>query len=223
MHKPYGFQTNDPLTECIAMSNIDELVKKDEEYTKKAQEEGKPFYKWNTDLMTLMIYQNGIDDANEPKGPWGFMSHWLALTLKFVEDEKVQYYMSEFYAGKIHYLDEYQGKTFYRHMYDHSASFPYVLYYKYLESLRTELTLDPVMPEFIWKLRRYFFGLYKESMKYKIPSENGLSLIEVGWDETKKYNGLWISPERAKEIEEITRKILDEMDKKRGVKIDRKL
>lgn len=218
MRKPYGFQTNDPLTECIAISNIGELVKQDEEYTKKAQEEGKPFYKWNTDLMTLMIYQNGIDDANEPKGPWGFISHWLALTLKFIEDETVQYYMSEFYAGRIHYLDEYQGQTFYRHMYNHSAPFPYVLYYKYLENIRTELTLEPVMPEFIWKLRRYFFGLYKEAMKYKIPSENGLSLIEVGWDEAEKYNGLWISSEKAKELDANMKKRLEKFKREKGIK-----
>lgn len=213
MKRAPGFKTNDPLNESIAMSNIDELIKKDQEYTLKAQNEGKPFYKWNTEIMTMMIYQNGIDDVNEIKGTWGFISHWLALTLKFVEDETVQYYMQEFYAGRIHYLDEYQGQTLYHHMYDYQSSYVYVLYCEYLRSTNPELKYKHPLPDFIINLRMYFAPFCDNKIRHKIPSKNGLSLIEVGYEAAQKYNGLWISPEEKKqrlnELDELVSNIMD--------------
>ena len=219
MRRP-GFKTNDPLTECIGMSNLNELVKKDEEYTLKAQKEGKPYYKWNTELMTLMIYQNGIDDNNELPGVWGFISHWLALTLKFEEDEKIQYYMQEFYAGRIHYLDEYYGKTIYRHMYSGPSTYVYTIYKVYLESKQTKPTLAPVFPDYIWKLVSYYITMGGRTLRNKIPSENGLSLVEVGYEEAEKYNGLWISPEEKKRMSKEVDEILEELFKQRGIKND---
>lgn len=187
----YYFKTSDPLSECIGLSNIDKLELKDKEYTKKANEEGSAFYKWNTDLMTVMIYQNGIDDINEISGPWGFISRWLALTLKFVDDEKIQYYMEEFYKGKIHYTDMYYDKTLYEHMYNGPSSYVYNLYKIYLENNNEKL------PDYILKLKSFYIPGF--DIREKIPSKNGLSLIYVGREKADKYNNLWISPEEEKE------------------------
>ena len=209
MRHPY-FKTNDPLHECIGNSNIDELEAKDKEYTIKAQEKGLPYYKWNTDLMTLMIYQNGMDDNDEIPGLWGFMSRWLALTLKFEEDEKIQYYAKEFYEGRIHYTDEYLGSTIYEHMYYGPAPYLYVIYKKYLRSKGKE------MPSYIALLRAFY--LPGGAIHEKMPSKNGLSLVDCTSDDAKKYLGIYRTEEdkersrqRAKEIEE---RILSERRRK---------
>ena len=193
MRHPY-FKTNDPLHECIGNSNIDELEAKDREYTIKAQEKGLPYYKWNTDLMTLMIYQNGMDDNNEIPGLWGFMSRWLALTSKFEEDEKIQYYAKEFYEGRIHYTDEYLGGTIYEYMYYGPSPYLYAIYEEYLENKGKE------MPSYISLLRDFY--LPGGAIHKKIPSENGLSLVDCTSDDAKKYLGIYMSEEEESRIRE---------------------
>jgi hypothetical protein len=200
------YKTNDPLTESIARSNLAELIAKDEEYTTIANAEGKNYYKWNTELMTLFIYENGIEDNDEVPGIWKFVSHWLALTLKFVEDEKIQYYAKEFYEGRIHYLDEYLGKTIYHYMYKGACPYLLAIYRIYLRNKNEEL------PEYIRHLKDAYWMMYSNTICGKIPNEDGTKLIGVSNEEVKKYNGEWISQERKKEIAEITRRILEEND-----------
>ena len=201
MHSRF-FKTSDPVAEAVMMSNIDELVKKDEEYTKKANKEGKAYYKWDTSYMTVLIYNSGIEENNMPGRMWAFVSHWLALTLKFVEDDKIQYYMEEFLQGKFHYKDEYYGKTIYRHMYDGPSPYIYNLYRVYLKNNGQDV------PDYIRALISYYID-HGNTIYNKIPNEDGTKLIEVGYEEAEKYNGLWISPELASEIDKITRQILE--------------
>ena len=201
MHSRF-FKTSDPVAEAVMMSNIDELVKKDEEYTKKANKEGKAYYKWDTSYMTVLIYNSGIEENNMPGRMWAFVSHWLALTLKFVEDDKIQYYMEEFLKGKFHYKDEYYGQTIYRHMHDGPGPYVYVLYERYLNNKGESV------PDYIRALISYYID-HGNTIYDKIPNEDGTKLIEVGYEEAEKYNGLWISPELASEIDKITRQILE--------------
>ena len=161
----------------------------------KAQKEGLPYYKWNTDLMTLMIYQNGIDDTHEIPGLWGFMSRWLALTLKFEKDEKVQYYAKEFYEGRIHYTDKYYlDRTIYEHMYYGPAPYLYVIYEVCLRNRGEE------MPSYIVLLRAFY--LPGSAIHEKKPSENGLSLVDCTRNDAKKYLGIYMSEEEESRIRE---------------------
>jgi hypothetical protein len=201
------YKTNDPLTESIARSNLAELVSKDEEYTAIANAEGKNYYKWNTELMTLFIYENGIEDNDEVPGIWKFISHWLALTLKFVEDEKIQYYAKEFYEGRIHYLDEYLGETIYHHMYRSASPYLLAIYYTYL------LKRNEDLPEYIGHLKDAYWMMYTDPIYHKIPNEDGTKLIEVSREETKKYNGEWKSPE---EHEKALKKLDEFLAKRRN-------
>lgn len=103
MHEPNSFfKTRTPVEEAVAMSNLTELTEKDREYTSKAQAEGKPYYKWDTDLMTILICEDGMEENNEIMGIYGFVSRWLAITLKFVEYEEVEKYMGTWISPEEH-------------------------------------------------------------------------------------------------------------------------
>ena len=210
MHSRF-FKTSDPVEEAVMMSNIDELVKKDEEYTKKANKEGKAYYKWDTSYMTVLIYNSGIEENNMPGRMWAFVSHWLALTLKFVEDDKIQYYMEEFLQGRFHYKNEYYGQTIYRHMYDGPGPYIYVLYERYLNNKREDV------PDYIRALISYYID-HGGTIRDKIPNEDGTKLIEVGHEEAKKYNGLWISPEEHEELKRQRKKLYEEYLKQKKSK-----
>ena len=60
----------------------------------------------------------------------------------------------------------------------------------------------------------YFKKLRKEEIDLKIPNEKGDELISIEtYEDVQKYLGTWISPERKKEIEEITRKRIEKFKK----------
>ena len=209
MHGPVKYyKTKDPLTESIERSNLAELTAKDEEYTKKAIESGETSYKWNTDIMTLLIYENGIEENNEVPGIWKFISHWLALQLKFVEDEQLQYYAKEFYEGRFHYLDEYKGDTIYHRMYKCDGSYLYTIYYAYLRSK------DEFYPDYIRYLKDVYFHLYNPSMAGRIPNSDGTKLIKVSHEEAEKYNGEWRSEEEREASRKRRRKYHEQLKQK---------
>ena len=130
------------------------------------------------------------------------MSRWLALTLKFEEDEKIQYYAKEFYEGRIHYTDEYLGGTIYEHMYYGPSPYLYAIYDEYLRSKGKE------MPSYIALLRSFFMPGWL--IHEKIPSENGLSLVDCTEDDAKKYLGIY----RTEEDRERSRQRRDEIAKR---------
>ena len=213
MHGPVKYyKTKDPLTESIERSNLAELTAKDEEYTKKAIESGETSYKWNTDIMTLLIYENGIEENNEVPGIWKFISHWLALQLKFVEDEQLQYYAKEFYEGRFHYLDEYKGDTIYHRMYKCDGSYLYTIYYAYLRSK------DEFYPDYIRYLKTAYWHLYNPMIEGKVPNSDGTKLIDASDEEVKKYNGEWISPEERETLRKQTKERIEKYKREHGIK-----
>lgn len=193
MHKCF-FKTSDPLEESIKMSNISELVKKDEEYTKKANEEGKAYYKWDTNFLTLLIYNNGVEDLDEFKGPWGFISHWLALTLKFEDDETLDNIVYDFINGNINYKNEVYGKEIYKIMYNKMAPYLYAIYSEYLD------LHNRMLPDFINELHIFYKLLGKFVLWRKLPSEDGLLLVQADKEDVDKYMGKYIAPEEHERI-----------------------
>ena len=198
------FETINPLEEAKRKSNIHELYVKDEEFTLKAQAEGKPYYKWDTKEMAELIYENGCNDTCKDTEYWYFVATWLSLTLKFVEDEKLQYYIDEFLAGRCHYLDEYYGNTIYRHMYNGHSPYVYVLYNKYL------IANGMKMPDYIKYLLSYYLEYFTDILE-KIPNDDGTKLVEVSFEDAQKYNGLWISPEKKRQLDAEADQILENL------------
>lgn len=209
-HNP--FETSYPLEECRKKSKISVLYGKDEKYTKKAQLEGKPYYKWDTNKMAELIYQNGCEDTCKDTEYWHFIATWLSLELKFVDDEKLQYYMNEFYEGRLHYLDEYYDDTIYGSMYKGPSPYVYVLYFKYLQDKGKK------MPEYISNLISFYIG-YFSGIYDKIPNEDGTKLIEASKEDAEKYNGVWISPEEHEEIQKHLDEKMEEFLRERGIKL----
>lgn len=204
MHGPNNFfKTNTPVEEAVAMSNLVELTEKDREYTLKAQAEGKPYYKWDTDVMTILICEDGMEENNEIMGVYGFISRWLAITLKFVEDETVQRYMLDFYEnGTHHYKDVIFGKEIYKEMQLCHSPYIYMIYDLYLESRGEEY------PEYIRQIRWLYKHISGCGICGKIPNKDGSKLLDVEYEEVEKYMGTWISPEEHKKNMEFIEKLL---------------
>jgi hypothetical protein len=118
-----------PLEEAIAKSNLAYLKKMDEEYTAKAQAEGKAYYKWDTNSTMMKIYTDMIE-MGELGRIAEFISIWLTLTLKFEElDPKFEYLFNEFLEGRYHYKDEYMGQEIYKYISSYVYKGGYICYY----------------------------------------------------------------------------------------------
>ena len=206
MHGPNTFfKTEMPLEEAINMSNLAELAAKDKEYTQRANQEGKAYYKWDTESTIVKLY----DDARS-LGEWAgiaqFVSTWLAYTLKFEElDDKFMYLFNEFLEGRYHYKDEYLGKKVYKIVNEHCWGYIYSLYWHFL------INQNKSYPEYICQLLSVYERLKKVPIWHKLPNEDGSELIDASDEEIKKYMGTWISPEekekRRKEYEEFMAKL----------------
>ena len=190
MHGPNTFfKTEMPLEEAINMSNLAELAAKDKEYTQKANQEGKAYYKWDTESTIVKLY----DDARS-LGEWAgiaqFVSTWLAYTLKFEElDDKFMYLFNEFLEGRYHYKDKYLGKEVYKIVYSHRWGYIYSLYRHYLKVNNKEF------PEYIQQLLAVYVRLKDPIICGKLPNEDGSELIDADTENVAKYMGTWRSPE----------------------------
>ena len=211
------FSDKDPLEEYVGNSDLYEITKKDEEYTKKAREQGDPYYKWDTDRMTNLILNAGIEEDGVLVIPYTFISRWLAIQCKFVEEEEFQKLMMDFYEkGISHYDGELYGKKIYIEMQEYGpAPYIYTLYAMYLE------TKHETLPSFMYGLsgNSDMLFAYRHKLDLKIPDESGIRLVEVTErDDVKKYIGTWISPEEHEELKRQRKKRYEEYLKQKQTK-----
>ena len=89
---------------------------------------------------------------------------------------------------------------------EHCWGYIYSLYWHFL------INQDKSYPEYICQLLSVYERLKKVPIWHKLPNEDGSELIDATNEEVDKYMGTWISPERKKEIKEITKRILEEDD-----------
>lgn len=209
------FEQTDVFGYNLKQVDFESLEKRDDKYTQQAIEEGKPFYKWDTERMAALILKDGIDENGESSVIYGPIAYYIAMEGKFIENEQYQKLMQNFYEkGEHKYLEPVNGplghKTIYRVMRSFMAPYIYSLFRIY----------KPMNPN-LEDMYLYFKKLRKEEIDLKIPNEKGDELINVEtYKDVQKYLGTWISPERKKEIEEITRKRIEKFKNKGGFKND---
>lgn len=210
------FEQTDVFGYNLKQIDFEGLEKRDDEYTQKAIEEGKPFYKWDTEKMAALILKDGIDENGESSVIYGPIAYYIAMEGKFVEDEQYQKLMQDFYEkGEHKYLELIDHgplgyETIYKTMHDFVEPYILTLFRKF-NGLNQNLA----------DIHLYFKYLRKNELRLKIPNEKGDELINVEtYEDVQKYIGTWISPERKKELDEKMKKRIEKFKNKGGFKND---